>query len=188
MQQQQEQNQAIKRRRGPLLFQLFITLGVLAAVLFIFGQTVLAPQAQSGTAPSKLGELKLVESNEGAEAIARVSQLHQLDISLINAYIGSYIGGGHEATAWVGQAENAAAAAELMSDMVDAISAGSPAFSGLKELDITKGYHTHRIFQVDGPGGQHFFYISKLSADKIVWLTVTAGDAMNILEQALNIF
>ena len=184
----QEQKQTAAKSRWPLLMQLIIIIGVLLAIFFIFGQTVLEPRIQSSTAPPRLGEMRLVESIDGTEAIARVSQLHQLDIELVNAYIGSYSGSGLEATAWVGQAENAAAAAGLMSDMVEAIAGGSPAFTGLRELDMTEGYHTHRVFQVNGPGGQHFFYVSKLSPEKVVWLTVSAGDAMNILEQALKTF
>lgn len=185
---EQNQQQTTERRRGPLFFQLIIVFGVLAVVLFVFGQTVLAPEYESGVVPSKLGELKLVSSTEGAEALADVSQLHGLNIELVNAYIGSYAASGQRVTVWVGQAESDIAAAKLLDDMVASIGSDNPAFANLRTLSIAEGYHTHRVFQVDGPGGQHFFYISKLSADKITWLTVEAGEALSILEQALNTF
>ena len=61
-------------------------------------------------------------------------------------------------------------------------------FSNLKLLTVTQGYHIHEVFQVEGPGGKHFFYHSRESRERIVWLSIESGDTMSILEQAVKTF
>ena len=149
-----------KGRRKPVLWQIVLVTGLLALIWFSFGLNVLS--TQSGSMPKRLGTLKLVEQREGPEAVTAVSRLHGTDINLVNAYIATYAGGNERLTAWVGQATSSPAATELMGKMVGGIGPGAAGFSNLKRLSITKGYHEHEVYQVDGPGGKHFFYISKL--------------------------
>ncbi len=176
-----------KKRRGPLIVQLLIVVGLLAVVWFSFGQNVLAPRTQSG-GPKQLGDLQLVSSIEGSEALAQVNRLHGIDIEMVNGYIAEYARGNERVTVWVGSAESSDTARELLTRMVDGIAEGNPSFSNLTRLSIAQGYHSHEVFQVDGAGGKHFFYISRKNDTQVIWLTVEATDALGILEQALDTF
>ncbi len=172
-----------KKRRGLLLFQLFIVVGFLAAVWFSFGQNVLAPQKQLGV-PERLGTLELIGSVEGSEALAQVNLLHDTDIELVSAYIAEYARGNERGTVWVGKAESKEDAAELNDMMIRAIGKGSSGFSNLQRISIAN----HEVFQIDGPGGQHFFFISRNTGKDVVWLIVTASDILPILEQVVKNF
>ncbi len=172
-----------KRRRGLLLFQLFIMAGLLAVVWFSFGQNVLAPQKQLGV-PEQLGTLELIGTIEGSEALAQIRRLHGTEIKLVSAYIAEYAHGNERATVWVGRTESRDAAVELIMKMLQAIEKGGSGFSNLQRLEIAG----REVFRVDGPGGKHFFYHSKELRTEVVWLTVEAADALPILEQALETF
>lgn len=176
-----------KKRPGTILFQLLIVIAFLALIWFSFGQNVLAPQQQAAV-PERLGTLELVSSDEGSEAMGQISKLHGTDIILVEAYIIRYARSNEAATVWVGRAENSDAAAELTRQMAVGITSSNSVFSNLKRLSIAQGYHSHEVFQVDGPGGKHFFYQSREPRERIVWLSIQASDTMPILEQALEIF
>ncbi len=90
---------------------------------------------------------------------------------------------------WVGEAVSTAKAAELVNMMVESIGASSDSgFSNVRKIVIPQGYHNHEVYQVDGQGGKHYFYISKRSQDKVIWLTVAAADADSYLRTAINTF
>ncbi len=169
------------------MWQLALVTGLLALIWVSFGQNVLSPQKQGGM-PQRLGALKLVEQSGGPEALAAVSRLHGTDIELTTADIATYARDNERLTTWVGKAASSAAAEELMMRMEEGIGKGTSGFSNLKRLSIKQGYHDHEVYQVDGPGGKHFFYISKLSQDKVVWLTIQAENAGSLLETAINTF
>ncbi len=172
-----------KKRRGLFLFQLFIVVGLLAAVWFSFGQNVLVPQKQLGV-PEQLGTLELVGSVEGSAAMAQVSRLHGTDIELVSAYVAEYVHGNERVTVWVGTTESRDAAAGLTRRMIEGIEKGGSGFNNLQRLTIAG----HDFFQVEGPGGKHFFYNSRELREEVVWLTVEAADALPILKEALETF
>jgi hypothetical protein len=172
-----------KKRRGLFLFQLFIVVGFLAAVWFSFGQNVLTPQKQMSV-PERLQTLELVNTIEGGEALSGISRLHGTDIKLETAYIAEYAVGTERATVWVGRAESRDAAADLTMRMIEGIEKGGSGFSNLQRLTVAG----HEVFQVDGPGGEHFFYVSREQGERIVWLTVETADALPILEQTVKNF
>ncbi len=171
-----------KKRRGLLLFQILIVIGFLAALWFIFGQTVLAPR--NSAVPERLQTLELVHDVEGEEALASVNRLHGTEINLVSVYVADYARGTEGATAWVGQAVNKQMAAELLEIMVQGIARGGAGFTNLREITI----NGQEIFRVDGPGGAHFFYIPGEKREKVIWLTVNAADVLPILETAIRIF
>ena len=152
-------------------------------VWFSFGQNVLAPQKQLGV-PEQLGTLELIGSIEGSEALSQIDRLHGTDIKLVSAYIAEYAHGNERVTVWVGITESRDAATELTRMMLQGIEKGGPVFTNLQRLSIAD----HEVFRVDGPGGEHFFYISKEQRELVVWLTIEAADTLPILEQALNNF
>ena len=151
---------------------------------FSFGQNVLDPQRQSDV-PERLGALELTGTIEGAEALAQVNRLHGTDIELVSAYIAEYTHGDERVVVWIGKTENSNAGAELTNRMIQAIEkGGSSGFSNLQRLTIAD----QEVFQVIGPGGEHFFYNSKEPEGQIIWLTIEAADALPILEQAIKTF
>jgi hypothetical protein len=152
-------------------------------VWFSFGQNVLAPQKQLGV-PEQLGTLELIGSIEGSEALAQIDRFHGTDIKLMDAYIAEYAHGNERVTVWVGITESRDAATELTRRMLQGIEKGGSGFSNLQRLSIAD----HEVFRADGPGGEHFFYISKEQRELVVWLTIEAADALPILEQALKNF
>ncbi len=141
--------------------------------------------------PERLGDLLLVGTLEGSDAMARVNQLHGTDIELVNAYIAEYArasnsnrNGDEWLTVWVGGTESTDAAADLMRRMTEGIERGGSGFSNLQRLTISG----HEVLRVAGPGGQHFFYISREQRESVVWLILEAHDALPILEQAVQDF
>jgi hypothetical protein len=172
-----------EKRRGMLIFQLFFVSGFLALMWFGFGQNVLAPRERLD-APERLGSLGLVGGTEGPEALAQIGRLHGTDINLVDAFIAEYAHTDERLTVWVGRAESGDAAADLTKKMIEGIERGGSGFGSLQRLTIA-GYE---VFQVDGPGGRHFFYNSREPRERVVWLTIEAGDAMPLLEQAVKTF
>lgn len=172
-----------KKRNRQLLFQLLVVIGFLTLIWFSFGQNVLAPRTQVEV-PERLGTLELVSSIEGSEALAQVNRLHGTGINLVTAYIAEYASGNQRVTVWAGGVETSGAAAELTRRMVEGIAGGNSGFSNLQRLTIVD----HEIFQVDGAGGEHFFYRSRKAGEMVIWLTVEAVEARPILEQAVKLF
>lgn len=171
-----------KKRQGRLLFQILIIAGFLAVLWFSFDQNVLKPQ--NSAVPERWQMLELVSTVEGDEAMSGVNRLHGTEITLVSAYIANYAGGTERATAWVGSVGNAQTAAEILRMMVEGIAKGGAGFSNLRQMTIAD----HDVFRVDGPGGEHIFYISREQPDRIVWLTVNAADVLPILETGIKIF
>ena len=121
--------------------------------------------------------------------MAQVSKLHGTDIELVSATIAHYDGGGEGATVWVGTAESRLAASALLDAMVTGIgSAGSSGFTNMKQLSLAQAYNNLNVFQVDGPGGKHYFYLSAKTPERVVWVTVQASNSLAILEGAVKIF
>ncbi len=150
---------------------------------FSFGQNVLSPQKQSSV-PEQLQTLELVRTIEGGEAMGSISRLHGTEINLVSAYVAEYAYGNERVTVWVGEAENSKDRAELTKRMIQAIEKGVPSFSNLQQLTIAG----HEVFQVNGPGGEHFFYNSRETEENVVWLTIEAADTLPILKEALKTF
>jgi hypothetical protein len=174
-----------KRKRWPrvMVIQMSIVAGFLALVWFSFGQNVLDPQAQL-VVPQQLGTLELIGSVEGSQALEQVTRLHGTDIDLQNAYIAEYARGNERATVWVGTAGSEEAAAELTRRMVEGIKKGGSGFSNLQRL----AFGGLDVYRVKGPGGEHFFYVSRKLRKNVVWLTVDAVDATSLVERAVNIY
>jgi hypothetical protein len=172
-----------KKRRGLVLLQLLLVAGLLALVWFSFGQNVLGSREQLDV-PERLGTLELTGTLGGSEAMAQIERLHGNNIEVMSAYIVEYAYGNERVIVWVGRAESSDAAAALTSKMIGGIGKGGSIFSNLQRLTIA----SQEVFQVDGPGGEHFFYNSGERDKQVVWLTVEAADALSILEQVVNTF
>ncbi|HEY82338.1 MAG TPA: hypothetical protein G4O01_03495 [Dehalococcoidia bacterium] len=176
------------RRRSLGVFYLLVVMGLVVAIGLSFGANVLAPRMQP-EAPEQLGGLELADAYTGAEALEQVNKLHGLDIDLVSALVAVYTRsspyhGSASATVWVGRAESAEAAAELTQRMADGIGKGGSPFGNLRRVTIDD----YEVFQVDGPGGDHFFYNSLKQREAVVWLTIEADNPLPILREALNIF
>ena len=120
--------------------------------------------------------MELISNIEGADATAQISRLHGTDIELVSSYIAEYVHSNERSIIWVGSTESSEAGAELTRRMIQAIEKGGPVFSNLQHLTIAG----HEVFQVNGPGGEHFFYNSREAEEDIVWLTIESADALAI--------
>ena len=182
-----------KSRGVTLLAQVLFGLALVAAVAVAFGTNVLAPgDDQTGPPPAgvepgppaKLASLGLRSLVEGDEAMSQVDRMHGLGIAMTGAYIAEYALGSEKAIVWVGTAESAAAATDLLDRMVAAIADGGPVFGDLQK----QSFSGQEVFQVEGPGGHHYFYVSSLSSELVVWLTIDAADSAYIMERAIKLF
>ncbi len=178
-----------KKRHFPFLFQLILVIAFLSFVYFSFGQNVLSPQKQSDV-PVKLGRLELVSNVQGKDALAQVSRLHGTDIVLKEANILQYAhkdpyhNENAKVTVWIGKAENSSAAADLMQRMTSGIVRGGSGFRNLQRMSVGGD----EILKVDGPGGNHYFYIPKNSQEKVIWLIIENSSDSDVLELAVKVF
>ena len=177
-----------KKGRGAAIIYAFIAVVLLSLIWFSFGANVLSPAKQSGQSgvPDYLGSLKLATKTEGPQALDQINRLHGTDIKLVSGYIAEYaaIYGGEKVTVWVGEAENENDAAELLRRMVGEIEKGDTPFSIPKQVTIAG----HQVYQVQGPGGDNFFYQSHESTKNVVWLIVDSTNPKSLVETAIMIF
>ena len=177
-----------RKGRFPALFQVFLAAGLLALIYLSFGQNVLFSQ-KSGI-PSKLEGLELVSNVKGDEALAQISRLHGGDIALTEANIlrythkNPYHNENSAVTVWIGKAQSPTAASQLLQSMTDGITKGNSGFGNLQKISID----VQELLKVDGPGGNHYFYIPRHAPDKVVWLAIQNADDTKILETAVKVF
>ncbi len=174
-----------------VVFSFVIGLGLLAVVWFSFGQNVLFPHQEAGVA-ERLGEMRLAKVLQGKEALAEVNALHGIDIGVSDALVAQYshtfnpyhASNNEKVTVWVGKAADSVAAAGLLRRMVEGIARGGSGFGNPEPMILDR----QELFQADGPGGKHFFYVSQRSPDSVVWLTIESNDVEPILELSLKAF
>lgn len=158
-------------------------LGIALAIAAGIALATVSPREEAG-APLRLGSLYRSELVQGPPAKSYVDRIHGLGITLSDAYIATYSGGGDKVVAWVGTAGSHDDAARLLERMVVAIADGSPVYSNLQR-HVFSGLE---VYEVDGPGGRHFFYVSRRSGTLLVWLTIAAADPESALALALEEF
>ncbi|MDP2729914.1 MAG: hypothetical protein Q8O55_05480 [Dehalococcoidales bacterium] len=172
-----------------MLLQLLIVAVLMTAIGISFGLNVLAPRNIEGV-PEELGGMKLASFTDGEQALAQISQLHGTSIELVNAYIASYShdfnpyhNDDSQVTVWAGKTGNKDEAVKLTERMSEAIKRGDSPFSNLQQLTLDG----HEVFQVTGPSGEHFFYVSP-KTDMVIWLTIKAPTARYILQESFENF
>ena len=148
------------------------------------------PKKYAGV-PEKLGAMKMGSVIEGAEALAQVNALHGTDIELVSVFIveyshdfNPYHKNDDQVTVWVGTTQSDELALELTRRMFDGIrDGGSSGFRNPQKISVDG----HEVFQIDGPGGTHFFYPAA-DPPRVVWLTIQSQDATILLQEALKNF
>lgn len=182
----------MKKKRRNVIFQISIVVILIAGIWFSFGNNVLAPLNKHAGIPEHLGEMKVATHTKGEEALAQVNQLHGSDIKLESAYIVEYShafdpyhGANTErATVWVGKTNSAEAARDLSERMRQAIQKGGSPFTDPQTIKVAG----QSVFQVKGPGGEHFFYTSARDSTEVVWLIINSPDTPSLLAEAVNSF
>lgn len=181
-----------KRKKGLKLIQLLIVMGVIAAIGVGFTVNVLGAGKHDGV-PEKLLEMKVGNYVGGTQALEQVDQLHGTGIELTGAIIAEYSHSfnpyhrnDEKVSVWIGKTKTAAEAASLLSQMYQGIQQGkgSTPFSSAQK-QIVDGYE---VFQVEGPGGKHYFYVADQPEPRIIWLTINSDNTENILKEALKSF
>ncbi|OGO31637.1 MAG: hypothetical protein A2Z29_03150 [Chloroflexi bacterium RBG_16_56_11] len=172
----------------PRNFFVLVALGIITVLGLSFGINVIAPRLQSDV-PARLGDMELSGVVRGADAVTQVNRLHGLDVRLSDAVIASYAHsspyhGDSHATIWMGWAGDAGTAATLVDRMVESINKGDSPFSNLRRISVGQS----KVFQLDGPGGQNFFYQSEKRDEAVIWASIEAGDVSIALEQVVKNF
>jgi hypothetical protein len=143
--------------------------GVLGASITI----VPAPLTKEGI-PAKLGSLALTKTTQGPDALSELSKMHGVTFNLTGGYRADYAGDGSQATLWVGQAKDAAAAQSMVDTMAQKIGAGNTAFTDFQTLNIGD----RKLYAATGQDQQHFFYAVN---DKVVWLATDPEQGADVL-------
>ncbi len=132
--------------------------------------------------PEKLGALTLTKTVMGADALTELTQMHAGNFELTSGYRADYSLDGSQATLWVGQAKDAAAAQAMVDAMAEKIGAGNATFGDLQMLNISG----RKLYTATGQDQQHFFYSVN---DKIVWLAADpeqGADALHSMWSAVK--
>lgn len=170
----------MKKIAKMLWVQVAVGLVVVGAVAWgLFGLSFSAPPI-----PAQLGELHLVSSITGSDAVKQMNQLHGLqNLGVIGGYIATYQPNrqtsGVQAVLWVGESGSTAGAQQLLDRMTGAMSANPTIFSAPQRRTVDG----ITIYATQGQGGQHYFY---QMSNKVVWLQVQGAPAEDLLRDALR--
>lgn len=101
--------------------------------------------------PYELAGVPLVQTLTGDQALQQIASIHQSDISVVDAVIGYYKGGGHEATVWASVTPAAEMARLMDQQMAEAIGGGNTPFSAPEQI-------SGGVWKVEGMGQVHYFF------------------------------
>ncbi len=132
--------------------------------------TIVTSAVNKDGIPQTVSSLTLTNSQIGKNALDDLAKMHGEGFDLVNGYRADYGGDPPQATLWVGQAKDAAAATALAKSMADKIGQGNAMFTDLQELNISN----RTIYEVKGQNQLHFFYAIN---DKLVWLAIGSDNA-----------
>lgn len=181
-----------ERKQRFKLTQTLIVIGIIAAIGISFAINVLGAQKHPGV-PEKLFEMKVGNYVSGSQALNQVSQLHGMNIELAGAIVAEYSHNfnpyhrnDEKVSVWIGKTNTIAEAVDLLNRMYQGIQIGkgSTPFSNATKLTVDG----HEVFQVEGPGGKHYFYAIGDPEPRVVWLTISSPNADGILREALKSF
>ncbi|MBI2869778.1 MAG: hypothetical protein HYX96_08145 [Chloroflexi bacterium] len=165
-----------------LLLQALVVIILLSLTGVAFSQNVLSGRGGENL-PQVVAGLKVVRHLHGDEARANINRLHGLNITLSQAYVIWYEGDKGRATVWVGDSETQVEAAELLNRMVEAIRRTGPS-DMLTQVTVSG----HPVWRMEEASGEFFFYQSHELKNRVVWVTVEAGDALSFLNGAVMVF
>lgn len=137
-------------------------------------------QAARVQLPTSLAALPLSAQVEGEAAMAEIGRLHAGDFPLTSAAIGRY-GTSAQATLWVAELDDEAAAVQMAESMRQSIAAGTSPFR-------ETGHRARRngpIHELEGMGQTHFFYAS---GRHVVWLGAVPAIADQALQDTLEVY
>lgn len=130
--------------------------------------------------PASLAALPLSVRTEGSAAIAEIGRMHAGDFTLASAAIGRY-GTSAEATLWVAELADEAAALQMAESMRQSIAAGTSPFQETGQRARPNG----PIHVLEGMGQTNFFYAS---ARHVVWLGAVPSIADQALQDTLEVY
>lgn len=171
-------------RKESLVAVVSLVLGItLILILFVLN---LSRSAQSDSVagllqrlPPRLGGLPRVRVMEGEEALRALAALHRTTAGVSWAAMAHYEQGAAEATVWIGGAESAAAAGELLARMTAGIRRGGTKFTGLRPL--TRG--GREVFAVSGLGQTHYYFAA---GPAVFWVSADPAAAEVVLAAVLQ--
>ena len=129
--------------------------------------------------PESLGDLRLLHSTEGKEALREINRLHGKDLGARDGYVAHYQKDGVVAMLYLAQASSTGQAGRQLERMSDRIKRGASPFYHLK----TSRQGEITLYSALGQGQVHYFYQRDSS---VVWLAVDAPVAQQTLAALLK--
>ena len=165
----------MKKSLPYLLFAIGILL-IVSAGFLAWGTSNL--NSSSDLPPSVAG-LELSKNLDGQAALASISQLHGLDLSLASGVVAEY--GQSEARLWLTEVESEAAAIDLIKKMENKIAAGNSPYT---PMGVYK-FQNRDVYLLSGMGQTHFY---AQSGRKIFWLSIAPEKAEQALKDLLSFY
>ncbi|MBI4333714.1 MAG: hypothetical protein HY673_20830 [Chloroflexi bacterium] len=159
----------------------WLQIGFGLAIIIFLGAGLLNYTASFSerTLPHNIAGLPLTQSMSGDEARREVNQLHGLDITLQDAWIGHY--GGQAAIIWVSLSPTENDSSYLMSAMMTRIRQGNAYFGNLQEMAI-EGQKVYTVVSQD----RQKHYIWQVDR-KVIWIAAPQGKEMLFVQEALRL-
>jgi hypothetical protein len=159
-----------------------ITAGFLVVVLgiVVYFSSGTGKNPDTPLIPHELVALPLARLNTGQEALFEINQLHGRTFPLTAGAVGRY-GMEDEATIWVAETADEAAAKEILLAMRDRISEGNSPFTPTSELQTGN----RNIYMLDGLGQKHFYFQSR---NLIVWAAADTPLYERVVAQVLSFY
>lgn len=172
-------------RRALAVFVVVVTVAVVGTIGFFLLRTGGPSRARQAVAfPPHVAGLSLVEQKTGSEAMKSVSQMHGLDVGLVDGEIATYAGTGgggqQRVIIWVGRAKGATEAESLLVLMRDRMTANPGAFSKPQAFQIKDTVY----YYASGGGMTNYFY---QLGDRVVWVGLTGVNEAGALEEIVQV-
>ena len=129
--------------------------------------------------PEQIAGVSLTDSQEGTDAIAAISDLHDQAFPVEYGAVGIY--GKHQMTLWVAGTDSESIAGQMTTAMQQKIAEGNSPFRPVDEIDM--GNRT--LYALEGMGQQHYYFQSR---NLVIWLAVDPAFADEALQQILEVY
>ena len=158
-----------------------ITLGILLSIGALSQFLVNIPKKSQAAVdlPNQIAGLRLTEAQQGADAVAAISNLHGQEFPVDFGAVGIY--GNREIVVWIAGAASESIAREMTDAMEQKIAEGNSPFTPKEEIRAGN----HKVYALEGMGQRHYYFQSQ---NLVVWLAVSPALADKALQQILEVY
>jgi hypothetical protein len=169
----------------PSLFRRFLTISVVViGVVLLAGSLVFAYRANSGDRVSLLPEsvsgLPLISADNGPQAVAEITRMHQKDLLVSSGAKGQY-GNAGQVSVWAAGFSSETEASQSLETMTEKISQGNSPFSPIGQRQV----RVRIVEELEGMGQKHFYF---QSGKLVIWLAANSDLAEKALDEVLYFY